>query len=140
MHGKGNVNFTTHLGEIKAIFNVLYIPDMKKSLLFVGIIVDRSYIIFFDAKKCTMVNPKKPSSIVTHGNIVPKNGLYKLEVGVANLNINENKTMKEAKLWHRRMGHVNYKSLHQFNTNKVVTGIPTLSTLDETCAGCMVGN
>ncbi len=138
MHGKRNVDFTTPLGEIKTISNVLYIPSMKKSLLSIGTIVDRGYTILFDAKKCTMVNPKKPNSIVAHGNIVPKNGLYKLKVCVENLNRNENKTMKEAKLWYRIMGHVNFKSLHQLNTNKVVIGVLALSTLDETFARCMV--
>jgi hypothetical protein len=139
VHGKSYVDFTTPLGEIKTISNVFYTPSMKKKLLSIGTIVDRGYIIFFDAKKCTMVNLKKPNSIVVHGNIVPKNGLYRLEVCGANLNRNENKTMKETKLWHRRMGHVNFKLLHHLNTNKVVIGVLTLSTLDETCARCMVG-
>jgi signal peptidase I len=112
VHAKGNVDFITALGEIKRISNVLYIPSMKKSLLFVGTIIDRGYTILFDAKKCIVVNPRKPNSIVAHGNIIPKNGLYKLEVCVSNMNRSENKAMKEAKLWHRRMGHVNFKSLH----------------------------
>jgi hypothetical protein len=107
---------------------------MKKNLLYVGMITNRGYIIFFYAEKCTMVNPKKLNSIVAHGNIDPKNGLYKLEVCLANLNRNENKVVKEAKLWHRRMGHVNLKSLHHLSVNKVVIGVPTQSTLDETCA------
>jgi hypothetical protein len=51
-------------------------------LLVVELIADKIYIIFFDAKKCIVVNPKKPYSIVAHGNIVPKNGLYKLKVCV----------------------------------------------------------
>ncbi len=139
MHGKKNVDFTTPLGEIKTICNVLYIPNMKKKLLFVGTIANKSFTIFFYAKKCTVVNPKKPNSIVAHGNIVPKNGLCKLEFCVANINRNDNKAMKETKLWHRRTGHVDFKSLHELNTNKVVTGVLALSTLDETCAGCMVG-
>jgi hypothetical protein len=46
--------------------------------------------------------------------------------------------MKKTKLWHRKLGHVN-KSLHHLNTKKVVIGVLTLSTLDETCARCMVG-
>jgi len=45
----------------------------------------------------------------------------------------------KAKLWHKRMGNVNFKSLHWLSTNKVVIGVPTQSTLDGTCAGCMVG-
>lgn len=112
MHGKGNVDFTTPLREIKTISNVFYIPSMKKSLLFIGTIDDRGYIVFFDAKKCTLVNPIKPNYIATHGNIVPKNGLYKLKVCMANMNISEIKVMKKTNLWHRKMGHVNFKSLH----------------------------
>jgi hypothetical protein len=84
------------------------------------------------------VNPKKIDSIVVHGNKNPRNGMYKLKVCLAYLNRNENKAVKEAKLWHKRMGHVNFKSLHQLNTNKVVIGVPTQSTLDGTCVGCMV--
>jgi len=112
VHGKGNVDFTTPLGEIKIISNVLYIPSMKKSLFFIGTIDDRGYIVIFYAKKCTLVNPRKPNYIAMHGNIVPKNGLYKLKVCLANMIISEIKVMKETKLWHRRMGHVNFKSLH----------------------------
>ncbi len=85
-----------------------------------------------------MVNPKKIDSIVVHGNKNPRNGMYKLEVCVAYLNRNENKAVKEAKLWHKRMGHVNFKSLQQLSTNNVVIGVPTQSTLDGTCVGRMV--
>jgi len=89
-------------------------------LLSIGIITDRSYIIFFDANKCIVVNLTKSNSIAIHGNKDLTNGLHKLEVCLANLNRHENKAVKETKLWHKRMGHVNFKSLHQLNTNKVV--------------------
>lgn len=94
------------------ISNVLYIPSMKKYLLSIRIITNRGYTIFFDAKKCIAVNPRKLDSIVVHGNKHPINGLYKLEICVAVLNRNVNEAMKKAKLWHRKMGHVNFKSLY----------------------------
>jgi hypothetical protein len=46
VHGKKNVDLTTPLEEIKTIPNVLYIPSMRKCLLFVGMITDRSYTTF----------------------------------------------------------------------------------------------
>ncbi len=50
VHGKRNVDLATPLEKIKTIPNVLYIPSMRKCLLYVGMITDRGYTIFFMPK------------------------------------------------------------------------------------------
>lgn len=53
------------------------------------------YIVVFDVKQCVVLNPKKPNSIIVHGNQDVKNVLYKLEVCLAYSYRNEKKLWKK---------------------------------------------
>jgi len=42
--------------------------------------------------------------------------------------------------WHSRLGHVNFRTLHQMSTQQCVEGLPTLSRTDSSlCARCAHG-
>ncbi|GKB46422.1 ribonuclease H-like domain-containing protein, partial [Tanacetum coccineum] len=61
-------------------------------------------------------------------NIVPKGGLTYLFAKV---------TSGESKLWHRRLGHINFKTMNKLVERNLVRGLPSkLFENDQTCVAC----
>lgn len=44
----------------------------------------------------------------------------------------------KSKLWHSRMGHVNYGAMKLMSSNKMVHGMPEINQPDEVCVGCLM--
>ncbi|GJX43940.1 putative ribonuclease H-like domain-containing protein [Tanacetum coccineum] len=64
-------------------------------------------------------------------NIVPKRGLTCLFVKA---------TSNESKLWHRRIGHINFKTMNKLVKGNLVRGLPSkLFENDQTCVACQKG-
>ncbi|GJZ49690.1 putative ribonuclease H-like domain-containing protein, partial [Tanacetum coccineum] len=64
-------------------------------------------------------------------NIVPKGGLTCLFVKV---------TSNESKLWHRRLGHINFKTMNKLVKGNLVRGLTSkLFENDQTCVACQKG-
>ncbi|GJS66345.1 putative ribonuclease H-like domain-containing protein [Tanacetum coccineum] len=64
-------------------------------------------------------------------NIVPKGGLTCLFAKA---------TSDESKLWHRRLGHLNFKTMNKLVKGNLVRGLPSkLFENDETCVACQKG-
>ncbi|GJZ19835.1 putative ribonuclease H-like domain-containing protein [Tanacetum coccineum] len=64
-------------------------------------------------------------------NIIPKGGLTCLF---------EKATSDESKLWHRRLGHLNFKTMNKLVKENLVRGLPSkLFENDETCVACQKG-
>lgn len=84
------------------------------------------------------MNPKKPNSIIVHGNQDVKNVLYKLEVCLAYSYRNEKKLWK--KYDYGKEGWT-MSTLNHYNLSKdeVVIKIPTFPLLEETCERCIEG-
>ncbi|GJR92257.1 putative ribonuclease H-like domain-containing protein [Tanacetum coccineum] len=64
-------------------------------------------------------------------NIVPKGGLTYLFAKA---------TSDESKLWHRRLGHINFKTMNKLVKGNLVRGLPSkLFENDQTCVACQKG-
>ncbi|GJZ93048.1 putative ribonuclease H-like domain-containing protein [Tanacetum coccineum] len=64
-------------------------------------------------------------------NIVPKGGLTCLFAKA---------TSDESKLWHRRLGHLNFKTMNKLVKGNLVRGLPSkLFENDQTCVACQKG-
>ncbi|GKB10610.1 ribonuclease H-like domain-containing protein [Tanacetum coccineum] len=64
-------------------------------------------------------------------NIVPKGGLTCLFAKA---------TSNESKLWHRRLGHINFKTMNKLVKGNLVKGLPLkLFENDQTCVACQKG-
>ncbi|RDJ93143.1 hypothetical protein B4Q13_23960, partial [Lacticaseibacillus rhamnosus] len=49
-------------------------------------------------------------------------------------------TVDESKLWHRRLGHLNYKTMNKLVKGNLVRGMPTKTFENcETCVACQKG-
>ncbi|GKF27417.1 putative ribonuclease H-like domain-containing protein, partial [Tanacetum coccineum] len=49
-------------------------------------------------------------------------------------------TIDESKLWHRRLGHVNFKTMNKLVKGNLVSGLPSkIFDNDHTCVACQKG-
>nr|GFA40399.1 hypothetical protein [Tanacetum cinerariifolium] len=49
-------------------------------------------------------------------------------------------TLDESNLWHRRLGHVNFKTINKLVKGNLVRGLPKAFTNDNSCVACKKGN
>ncbi|GJX01069.1 ribonuclease H-like domain-containing protein [Tanacetum coccineum] len=107
--------------------NMSYLIDFEK--------IDGGYVAFGDnpkGGKITCRVPRKNNMYsVDLKNIVPKGGLTCLFAKA---------TSDESKLWHRRLGHINFKTMNKLVKGNLVRGLPSkLFEIDQTCVACQKG-
>ncbi|GJR66197.1 putative ribonuclease H-like domain-containing protein [Tanacetum coccineum] len=107
--------------------NMSYLTDFKE--------IDGGYVAFRGnpkGGKIIGIVPRKNNMYsVDLKNIVPKGGLTCLFIKA---------TSDESKLWHRRLGHINFKTMNKLVKGNLVRGLPSkLFKNDQTCVACWNG-
>ncbi|GJY56691.1 putative ribonuclease H-like domain-containing protein [Tanacetum coccineum] len=107
--------------------NMSYLTDYEE--------IDGGYVAFRGNPKGGKITGKVPRKnnmySVDLKNIVPKRGLTCLFAKA---------TSDESKLWHRRLGHLNFKTMNKLVKGNLVRGLPSkLFENDETCVACQKG-
>ncbi|GKA09429.1 putative ribonuclease H-like domain-containing protein, partial [Tanacetum coccineum] len=127
--------------------NVYFVRELKFNLFSVSQICDKKNSVLFNDTKCIVLSPNFKLTDESHvllkvprknnmysvdlKNIVPKGGLTCLFPKA---------TSDESKLWHRRLGHINFKTMNKQVKRNLVRGL--LSKLfenDQTCVACQKG-
>ncbi|GJR05102.1 putative ribonuclease H-like domain-containing protein [Tanacetum coccineum] len=114
--------------------NVYFVRELKFNLFSVSQMCDKKNSVLFNDTECIVLSPNFKLTDESHvllkvprknnmysvdlKNIVPKGGLTCLFAKA---------TSDESKLWHRRLGHINFKTM-----NKLVKGNILRATKDET--------
>jgi len=105
--------------------NVLYVGGIKNSLLSVSHMCDNGYNVNFQSKNCEIQNDKNEKLVgkadMTH------NKVYVFDDSRVNYYLSKK---NEAKLWHRRLGHMNFSSLMRVNKIGAMRGFLRLSRTD----------
>ncbi|KAK5819226.1 hypothetical protein PVK06_024198 [Gossypium arboreum] len=131
--GKGNVVINTKSGN-KVIFDVLFVPDIDQNLLSVGQLVEKGYSLAFKNGSC-IVEDSYGQELVT---VAMTDRCFMLDV-----NQLEKKAytslVDDAGLWHKRLGHVNYKSLDQLHKLNLVEDMSKVEAKDTVCEVCQLG-
>ncbi|GJS08022.1 putative ribonuclease H-like domain-containing protein [Tanacetum coccineum] len=109
------------------IGNMSYLPDYEE--------IDGGYIAFGGNPKGGKITRKFPRKnnmySVDLKNIVPKRRLTCLFAKA---------TSDESKLWHRRLGHLNFKTMNKLVKGNLIRGLPSkVFENDETCIACQKG-
>ncbi|GJS91200.1 putative ribonuclease H-like domain-containing protein [Tanacetum coccineum] len=101
-------------------------PKERKSQVEVQLklLTDESHVLLKVPRKNNMYS-------VDLKNIVPKGGLTCLF---------SKATSDESKLWHRRLGHINFKTMNKLVKGNLVRGLPSkLFEIHQTCVACQKG-
>ncbi|GJW48081.1 putative ribonuclease H-like domain-containing protein [Tanacetum coccineum] len=107
--------------------NMSYLTDYEE--------IDGGYVAFGGNPKGGKITGRVPRKnnmySVDLKNIVPKGGLTCLFAKA---------TSDESKLWHRRLGHINFKTMNKLVKGNLVRGLPSkLFENDQTCVACQKG-
>ncbi|GJV32293.1 retrovirus-related pol polyprotein from transposon TNT 1-94 [Tanacetum coccineum] len=107
--------------------NMSYLTDYEE--------IDRGYVAFVENPKGGKITRKVPRKnnmySVDVKNIVPKEGLTCLFAKA---------TSDESELWHRRRGHINFKTMNKLVKGNLVRGLPLkLFENNQTCVACQKG-
>ncbi|GJT38177.1 putative ribonuclease H-like domain-containing protein [Tanacetum coccineum] len=95
---------------------VVLSPDFK--------LLDENHVLLRVPRKDNMYN-------VDLKNIVPSGGLTCLFAKA---------TLDESNLWHRRLGHINFKTINKLVKGNLVRGLPSkLFEINQTCVACQKG-
>ncbi|GJU75736.1 putative ribonuclease H-like domain-containing protein [Tanacetum coccineum] len=133
----GNLDFDDVYFVKELKFNLLSVSQMcdkKNSVLFTDIecfvlssnfkLADENHVLLKFLRKDNMYS-------VDLKNIVPKRGLTCLYAKA---------TSNEANLWHRRLGHVNFKTINKLVKGNLVRGLPLKNfEINQTCVACQKG-
>ncbi|GJX83370.1 putative ribonuclease H-like domain-containing protein, partial [Tanacetum coccineum] len=115
-------------------FSVSQMCDKKNSVLFTdtGCFVLSPDFKLADESQVLLKVPRKNNMyIVDIKNIVPKESLTSLVAKT---------TLDESMLWHRRLGHVNFKTINKLVKENLVRGLPTKHfENDQTCVAFLKG-
>ncbi|GKD46230.1 putative ribonuclease H-like domain-containing protein, partial [Tanacetum coccineum] len=127
-----NVYFVRELKFI--LFSISQMCDKKNSVLFNDtecIVLSPNFKLFEESQVLLRVPRKNNTYSVDLKNIVPKGGLTCLFAKA---------TSDESKLWHRRLGHLNIKTMNKLVKGNLVRGLPSkLFENDQTCVACQKG-
>ncbi|GJW57476.1 putative ribonuclease H-like domain-containing protein [Tanacetum coccineum] len=133
----GNLDFENvyFVRELKFnLFSVSQICDKKNSVLFNDtecIVLSPNFKLIYESQVLLRVPRKNNMYSVDLKNIVPKGGLTCLF---------SKATSDESKLWHRRLGHLNFKTMNKLVKGNLVRGLPSkLFENDQTCVACQKG-
>ncbi|GJR58121.1 putative ribonuclease H-like domain-containing protein [Tanacetum coccineum] len=133
--------------------NVYFVDELKFNLFSVSQMCDKKNSVLFTKTECLILSPSfkllDESQVVLRGclglslhmdyliialdlkNIVPSGGITCLYA---------NATSDESKLWHRRLGHVNFKNINKLVKGNLVRGLPSKVFMnDHTCVACKKG-
>ncbi|GKB87280.1 putative ribonuclease H-like domain-containing protein [Tanacetum coccineum] len=108
----------------------------------------RHHKVLFTETKCLVVSPdfKMPDANQILLKVPRQHNMYSFDMKTPSLTkdyacLIAKATSDESKLWHRRLGHINFKNLNKLVKGNLVRGLPSkVFRNDHTCAVCQKGN
>ncbi|GKD20575.1 putative ribonuclease H-like domain-containing protein [Tanacetum coccineum] len=127
--------------------DVYFVKELKFNLFSVSQMCDKKNNVLFTDTECVVLSPdfklldenqvllrvprKNNMYSVDLKNVVPSGGLTCLFAKA---------TLDESNLWHRRLGHINFKTMNKLVRGNLVRGLPSkIFENDHTCVACQKG-
>ncbi|GJV84961.1 retrovirus-related pol polyprotein from transposon TNT 1-94 [Tanacetum coccineum] len=127
--------------------NVYFVKELKFNLFSFSQMRDKKNSVLFNDTECIVLSPNFKLTDESHvllkvprknnmysidlKNIIPKGGLTCLFAKA---------TSDESELWHRRLGHINFKTMNKLVKRNLVRGLPLkLFENNQTCVACQKG-
>ncbi|GKC87928.1 putative ribonuclease H-like domain-containing protein [Tanacetum coccineum] len=127
--------------------DVYFVNELKFNLFSVSQMCDKKNYVFFINTKCLVLSPnfKLPDENQILLKIPRKDNMYSFDM--KNIVPKESltcliakATLDESMLWHRRLGHINFKNINKLVKDNLVRGLPTKHfENDQTYVACLKG-
>ncbi|KAK2392639.1 putative mitochondrial protein [Trifolium repens] len=135
--GIGNVVIQRKNGRKSVIEKVLYVPGMQCNLMSVGQLLDKGFKVVLEDGTMKLFDSKQ--NLILKSN-QSKNRTFKTQLkAIEHECLAASTENKDSELWHKRYGHLNFKSLSLLNSKNMVLGLPSVITPVETCTTCLLG-
>jgi hypothetical protein len=136
--GKGIVAIPSLHGKKKFIDDTLLTPALKKNLLSIGQMMEQNYKLVFDNNECLIMDKLNHNAVVAREEMT-EDRIFKLSFDSSkSQSLNATKEMNN-KIWHLRMGHLNFQSLVLLRKKNMVNGLPYIKNDNEVCEECIFG-
>ncbi|GJX53356.1 putative ribonuclease H-like domain-containing protein [Tanacetum coccineum] len=127
--------------------DVYFVNELKFNLFSVSQMCDKKNYVLFTDTECLVLSPnfKLPDENQILLKIPRKDNMYSFDM--KNIVPKESltclvakATLDESMLWHRRLGHINFKNINKLVKDNLVRGLPTKHfENDQTCVACLKG-
>jgi transposase InsO family protein len=139
--GIGAVTITGRNKEHRVLTEVYYIPSLKCNIVSLGqleewgcrVEIENGVLQVFERRETA----QKERGILIRAE--RRNRLYLLKVNLTTPVCLITKMDEDAWLWHAWYGHLNFRSLRDLGTKKMVDGIPLIQRVEQVCDGCALG-
>ncbi|GJW02866.1 putative ribonuclease H-like domain-containing protein [Tanacetum coccineum] len=125
--------------------DVYFVNELKFNLFSVSQMCDKKNYVLFTDTECLVLSPnfKLPDENQILLKIPRKDNMYSFDM--KNIVPKESltclvakATLDESMLWHRRLGHINFKNINKLVKDNLVRGLPTKRfENDQTCVACL---
>ncbi|KAM2001220.1 hypothetical protein EV1_008213 [Malus domestica] len=135
--GKGTLVIDTDKGK-RYIREVMLVPGIAENLLSVGQMTEHGYFLLFGDYKVDIFYDRTLTNLVVSvkqkGNRCFPLVFKSNDHLVLKTNVHQSSTM-----WHKRFGHLNFRSLQQLQEHDMVIGLPEMHDSEGVCQGCAFG-
>ena len=87
----------------------MYVPRIKKNIIYVSAITDNDMKVEFDKYKCHVKDVQDHYRVIAKGSRL--DGLYKLDAIKGNHQALTSSTISNGELWYQRNGHLNHNDI-----------------------------
>ncbi|GJV42884.1 putative ribonuclease H-like domain-containing protein [Tanacetum coccineum] len=148
----GSKGYITGKGRIRVgnldFDSVSFVKELGHFNLFlISQICDKQHKVLFTKTECLVVSPdfKMPDENQILLKVPRQHNMYSFDMKTPSLTkdyacLIAKATSDESKLWHRRLGHINFKNLNKLVKGNLVRGLPSkVFRNDHTCVACQKG-
>ncbi|GJZ43457.1 putative ribonuclease H-like domain-containing protein [Tanacetum coccineum] len=148
----GSKGYITGKGRIRVgnldFDSVSFVKELGHFNLFsISQICDKQHKVLFTESECLVVSPdfKMPDENQILLKVPRQHNMYSFDMKTPSLTkdyacLIAKATCDESKLWHRRLGHINFKNLNKLVKGNLVRGLPSkVFKNDHTCVACQKG-
>ncbi|GJW29317.1 putative ribonuclease H-like domain-containing protein [Tanacetum coccineum] len=148
----GSKGYITGKGRIRVgnldFDSVSFVKELGHFNLFsISQICDKQYKVLFTETECLVVSPnfKMPDENQILLKVPRQHNMYSFDMKTPALSkdyacLIAKATSDESKLWHRRLGHINFKNLNKLVKGNLVRGLPSkVFRNDHACVACHKG-
>ena len=135
--GKGTLVDDTSQGR-RYIEKVLLVPGLDENLLSVGQMMEDGYYILFGGNKAIIFEDESLKNVLARV-VMKGNRCFPLSLETLIPAAKKASIVEESWIWHKRLGHLNTESMRKIQQKRLVTGLPTLTTVEEVCEACVLG-
>ncbi|CAJ2662467.1 unnamed protein product [Trifolium pratense] len=133
--GIGNIVIKSKNGGKVIISEVLYVPGMNCNLLSLGQLVQRGFSVSMEDNALKLFDKMKNLVLMCS---LSNNRTYRCKISSVDMMCMSTTVIDEVEaLWHKRYGHLNYRSLSDLNSKELVYGLPKFKTKKSICEICV---